>query len=804
MSAVAHDFRYALRHLRRSPAFAVGAILPLALGISAVATVCTLGYALLLRPLPVEEPDTLVVVAATRNHGRDLGYVSYPDYRTFQERSTTVSELAAHYATAPLWVVNNRQGREINGAVVTANYFQVLRLRPALGRFFRPEEDLVPDRDRVAVLSHRTWLESFAGSNDVLGTDVHINGVAFTVVGVAPPHWRGLSVQPAEIYIPLMAIRAGYRWCDVLMDPECTVLQMVGRLGPGRTVDDARAEIATLMPAGWTDAPERANSGTTVFHPRGAHQRPTGEHRRPVMLLALAAGVLMVVCCVNVAGLLAIRSLGRARELAVRASLGASRQQLARLVSAETLVLGLAGGAGGLLLSAGVVRIVNAAFYAFDYAGRPLHIDFDLDVRVAGAVLVTTLLAAMMAGLVPALRSADAGMQTALRADALAVGRSRWTHALLAIQAACAIGLAVVAALLLESAQAGEGHERLDASRVVVMRLRPRLLEYPPLKAQAFLRAVLHRLDAHPAVESVSPTAVGGVLDGLERDVAVDGVDKWRVGYGEVGPRYFETLRIPLLAGREFGRFDSEATPPVVIVNDTLARRIQSDGRVVDRALQVNGREHRIVGVVADARLTNRTDGPRPHAYTPFWQNPGQVDARLAIRVKGLPERALPLLSRAVSAVDPDVPVSEIVTLPSQIERLTLKPVRLAGSIVGYAAVLAVVVSALGLYATLAFAVTRRTRELAVRVALGASPSTIRRFVLRDAVRVLLVGLVGGVALSRAATPMLADLLYVPASHDTVLLAISALGVCAVGLAAAWFPARRAASIMPSVALRSE
>lgn len=797
----AQDLRYGIRSMRRSPVFTVAAILTLGLGTGAVSTVFTLANTLFFRKLPVHRPDELVCVQATRRHSQRRGWVSYPDFVYFRDQAQTLKGLAAHYSTAPLFVTANQQSQEINGAVVSANFFPLLGVQPGLGRFFRADEDLVPDRDRVAVLSHEFWRDWFGASPHALGATLRINGADFTVIGVAPPTFRGVTIQPDEIYIPLMMARTGFRWCHDALASGCTFLDLIGRLQHGRDLAEARAEVGTLASNAWAKVPEDENTGATVLPARGvSHPDLTGSaERRFVTMLSGVAGLLLLICCANLAGLLIARNSARLREFAIRAALGASGARLIRQVVTESLLLALYGGSLGVFFSLAMTAALNALFYSRDVEGHPLYFDFTPAPGMILAVLAVSALCGLLLGLVPAsksIRPASPGANGRL---------GRW---LVGAQAAMAVALVAIAALLTAGARAQIAGTNFEASHVALMRLRPRLVQYPPERAAKFLRAALSRLEALPGVESASMVGNGAVLIGGGAPVSLS---RWtdsraiECGYIEVAPRYFETLRTPVLAGREFDGHDTVESPPVALVNESLARRFWPGGQAVGAVLVVKGRPHQVVGLVKDVPLQTRGEPTRPYVYVPFWQSPAQVDARLCIRVKGDPAATLPLLAREVNRVDPDVPIAETMTLPLQMAGADdVKEVRITGAFVTYAGALAVFLSALGIYAALAFSVSRRTREIGIRMAVGAGSGEVRAMVVREGMSVILLGTAAGFGLAAAGTRLVRHLLYGTGAADGLWYASAALLVAGAGLLACWFPARRATRVEPIVALREQ
>jgi len=816
LDTIVQDVRYGARAMRRAPVFAITAVATLALSTAALATVLTLADTLLYRRLPVERPGELVDVAAIRRLGTTpllssneaarlqvLGPVSYPDYLAFRDGARTLTGLAAHYPTAPLFVSLDGDGHEINGAVVSANFFSVLGLRPSVGRFFHDDEDRVPDRDRVAVISSNFWRTWLSASPSAIGSRLRINSADFTIVGVAPPTFSGMTSSPIEVYIPTMMLRVGYRWCEDALAIDCTALQMIGRLAPGRTQADAAAELPTLMPAAWAHAPRGENSGVAVTQPRGLST--DDEEPRLVALLAAVAIVLLLVCCANLAGLVSAQSAARTHEFGIRLSLGAAPRRIVRQLTTESALLSLAGGVAGVLLSRAFTGALAAMFFAVDDEGHPLQYGFSQTPAIVIATIGVALAAGVVFSLVPAIRIGrrPAGVQLAERAPT-----SRWSSAawLLGAQAAVAVAMVAVAALLAASARTMLAGRNFDASHVALIRVRPRLVKYSPERAQRFQRELVRRLEAVPGVESVSMVGIGSVLGGSSIGVALPAWDADRrmtAGYNEVGPRYFETLQTPLLAGREFDEHDSIESPRVALVNETLAARLWPNLGALGATIVVGSVPRRVVGVVKDLSLRSRTQAVQPWVYAPFWQNPAQIDSRLAIRTAGDPAAVLPAIARQVNRLDPDVPIAETITLPGRIAAL-MRPVRVSATFVGYTAVLAVVLTAIGLYGSLAFAVARRTKEIGIRMALGAPRGRVLGLVVREGMTVVAAGVAIGLALALAAARLVQHLLYGSAESDWVFYASAAAVVAVVGLIASLLPARRAAAVEPLVALQCD
>jgi predicted permease len=795
------DLRYGLRTMRRGPLFSFTATATIALATAAIATVGSLADTLLWKHLEADDAGSIVSVSARRGRPGH-GVVSYPDYVAFRDRATTVTGLAAHYSTAPLFVAAGGNAKEVNGAIVSANYFPLFGLRPALGRFFQPEEDRVPDRDRVAVIGYDFWQSSFAASPAAVGSPITINGTAFTVIGVAPRRVAALTPMPVQLYIPTMMLRVGYRWCDDSLASGCTTLGMIGRLAPGRSVGDAAAEFAAIMPEAWRHAPVGENRGVEVQRPRGMSE--DDQEPRLVALLGAVAIVLLIVCCANLGGLLGAQSAARQAEFAIRMSLGAGPLRIVRQVLTESLLLACAGGIGGLLLSRVFIAGLARMLFSMDDEGHPLFYDFSPSAAIVGGTLAAAVAAGVLFSVVPAIRAVR---QPAAR-QAPSRSTARWSSGrwLLAAQAAVAVAMLATAALLAFSAQAVLEGRNYETSHVALMRVRPRLVKYAPDRAQRFQRQVIERLRAVPSVESVSMVGIGSVMSGAAGRAALP---EWRGGqqldvrYNEIGPDYFATLRTPLLAGREFDDRDTVQSAPVAIVGASLAARLWPDGQPVGATIVVGKTPRQVVGVAADVSIKSRTAPADLWVFTPFWQNPGQVDSRIAVRTAGDPAALLPELAREVHRVDPAVPIAETITLPIRLAGLT-RPLRVGALFIGYAAALAMLLTAIGLYGALAFAVSRRTKEIGIRAALGASHGRLIGSIVGEGLLVVLTGAAAGVALALAASRVVSQLLYASAVADWVFYAAAVSVVAAVGFGASVLPARRAAAVDPMTALRQE
>ena len=805
------DLRYGLRILRKNPGFTLAAVLSLALGIGANLTIFSFVDAFFLRPIPAREPEQLVTVEASRN-GRWNASYAYPDYTHYRDHSKSFEALAAHYSTAPLNLVINGDARMANGAVVSANYFSMLGIQPRLGRFFLPEEDAVPDRNPVVVISYRMWQDHFGSDPAVLGKELSLNGAACQIIGVAPADFPGvLAGFPNEFWLPAMMLRLGYRWCDAIANAQCKPLQLLGRLAPGRTLAEAEAELNLLAQQLAATFPTEQGRVISLRPALGVRMIEREGFAYQMQLLMTVTGLLLLIACANVAGLLLVRGAARRKEIAVRLCIGAGRGRLIRQFLTESLSLALAGGGLGLLLSRWA-RDLLATFYN---TSDGVQYDLSLSSRALVYALALTLFTGLLSGLLPALQATRHDLTRALKDEGASQRprRQRLRSALVIGQVALSLALLVAAGLILRSESHIRQGANFDPLHVAAVRLRPRLLNYRPEQAQAFTREVARRLEATPGVESVtlgSGTGLAWLSGGevrvrLPEQTAQRAEEQLQVEYQEIAPRFCKTLKIPLLEGREFNEGDRPGAQRVVIINETLARRLWPQGAAPERTLILNDQPYQVVGVSKDAQLYNAFDGPQPFLYFPYWQNNvrPQIDARLLIRVAGDPETMLPSLRRVIAAVDPQVPLDEVTLLTWQINTV-FKSVMLTSAVLTWAGALAFFLSMLGLYGVLAFAVGARTREIGIRMALGAERRDVLRLVITQGLRLALAGVGIGLLAAYAATRLMKTLLYGVSPTDAPTFIGIASSLMIVALLACWIPARRATKVDPMIALRRD
>jgi predicted permease len=811
------DLRYGARVLTKSPGTTLVMVLILGVGIGANTAIFSFVDALFLKPLAVDHSDALVKVFAKGPGGHYGAGFSYPEYATLRDHDSSFSALAAETLIAQLHAVFAGESAELRGAFVSANYFSALGAKPLLGRFFLPEEEAVPDRDAVAVISAELWKRRFNSDPGVVGRTITVNRVAFQIIGVAAVGFAGVHVgNPQQLWLPLMMLHAAHWFGTCPHEYDCSVIDdLIGQLAAGRTRRDADDEMSRIVVWSATDWPVSAGRRQIATFPAvGVDPDNRADFSAQMRLLMCVATVLLVVSCANLAGLFLARSLSRSKEIAVRLSIGASRSRVARQLMTESMLLSLVSGVLGVAFSLWG-RNALAGFYNVDSEGFPHLFDLSLDWRVLLFSIAVAVLTGLFFGLMPAMRATRQDLVTQLKEGAGAAGSqtSGWLRqGLVAGQVALSLVLLISAGLLVRSSQALQRGTNFDPDHVAVLRVRPELLNYTPLQNEEFFRRLVEQLTAFPGAQSMTYVRGGEGLIwdwGSGRDVKINlpGAKSgaMEIRHHDIGLNFFSTLKIPLIEGRDFTEHDNAIAPRVAIVNQTLARRLWPNASALGRTVVVNQQNARVVGVAADIQPANLLVPPAPYLFLPFWQSdPGKEgDMRLAVRLRSDPDAALPGIRRAVQALDPNVPIGEDMSMVEQIDTEYM-PVMLSRTVVSYSGIVALCLSAIGLFSVLTYYVRTRTREIGVRMALGAQISSVLRLVIGQGLAMSLTGVAFGLVLAMGATRLLAAWLYGLRSADFLMFAIAAVLLLFVAMAASYLPARRAAEVDPMIALRQE
>jgi predicted permease len=803
------DVRYAVRALARTPLFAIVSILSIAVGVGSTTAIVTLASTLLLRPPPgIGNPERVVSVGRTQD-GRgfdNFSYANFADYRA----ATAFSGLAAvSLEPRPVSLTGPSGAEPVSAGYVSGNFFDVLRARPFLGRFFLPEDDRAPGATAVVVLSHAFWRSRFAADPAVVGRSVVLNGMPFTVVGIAAAHFQGPFVLTNDLWVPMMsATLLGWN-ADMFTNRAAVWLIAIGRLAPDATIAAAQAELGAIAARLEREYPEVNRGKGVVVTPTSFFP---GESRRIVvafmaMLFAITTLVL-VIASTNVAGMLLARAAGRRREIAVRLAIGASRWQLVRQLVTESVLLFAVAGSAGVVLARWMVSGLMSLIPRL-----PVQLGFDpaMDWRVFAFALAASLVAGLAAGLFPAVQSSRPELVPALKSDAGATGRrQRLRSALLVSQIGFSMLLLIVAGLfgraLLHARELDAG---FDARGVHTVALDFELPRYDERRAAAVAGQLLEQSRALPQVSSVAftanlPLSGGGMgLGGIEVDgrPAPDERRGWDEDWNVVTPAYFETLRIPIVRGRSFTDADRAGAAGVAILNETFARNLFPDQDPLGRTIKNDDRTLTIVGVARDSKYRTLGEDRRNFIYVAFAQ---RYVPRMTLLVRGEPQAPLAApLRRVIAQIDVNLPIISQRTLEEN-AALALFPQRVALWVAGSLGVVALLLALLGIYGVTAFSVAQRTREIGVRMALGAQRGNVLGVVLRQGAVLAGAGVLLGAGAALGVTRLLTSLLYGVPATDVVAFGGAAVLLGAAALAASWIPARRAASLDPVVALRAD
>jgi predicted permease len=813
---ILQDVRYAVRVLLATPLTTLTMLLILGVGIGANTAIFSFVNALFLKPPALEHPAELVKVFAKGPSGHYGAGFSYPEFASLRADATSLSALAAETQIAQTHVLFADDAREMRSAFVSENYFSVLGIHPLLGRFFLPEEDSVPDRDAVAVIGAEMWLNQFHADPNVIGSTISINQAPFRIVGVAPRGFQGVHAgYPQQLWMPLMMLHAARFFGGCPHAYDCSIIDdLVGRLGQGRSGSEAQDELSRIVDWSASDwPPSQGKRQVAVFSAIGLDPDVRADYATQMRLMMGVAAVLLLVSCANLAGLFLARSLARGKEIGVRLALGASRARVMRQLMTESLLLSLASCVVGVAFSLWG-RSALASFYNVDSEGFRHVFDLRLDWRVLAFSFAVALLTGLLFGLVPAARATRQNLIVQLKEGAGAAGSHSggWLRqGLVTSQIALSLALLVSAGLLVRSSQALSRGTNFNPDHVAVLRVRTELLNYTAKQNEEFFQRIVERMKTLPGVQDVTWVRGGEGLiwakHGRPVNVSLPGRESQPLGviHQDIGLDFFSTLKIPLLAGRDFNEHDGPNGPPVAILNQPLAERLWPTESAIGRTLVVNQQRLQVVGVAADIQPANSTEPPSPHLYLPFWQsNPGKEgDLRLAVRVVVDPVAILPEMRRTVREIDPNIPVGEDMSMVKQIEAEYM-PVMLSRSVMSYCGMIALCLSAIGLFSVLTYFVRTRTREIGIRLALGAQIENVLRLVIGQGLKMGIAGVAAGVLLSLAATRLLAAWLYGTRSLDIATFVAAAGLLLAVAVAASYLPARVATKVDPIVALRQE
>jgi len=835
MRTLIQDLRFGARMLLKKPGFTLIAVLTLALGIG-VNTALFTGFNFFLRPKPIKDPDT-VVSLEYQGSRREIRF-SYPDYAYFRDHAQVFSDLIAAHEdekfllgakTTGVEPEDPEEPEEIDGNFVSDNFFSTLGGGALLGRFFTPEENRVPGRDAVVVLSHHFWQRRFAKDPQIVGRTLLLNGKPFTVIGVTSPDFVGLELEMVDIWLPLMmrAEVATVHFEDIAAENrdwfgkrDFQWLSLHARLKPGKTPDEARAEMALLLRRLARINPEIDPKDSVSVGPISGI---TGDQWRMMGAVLGASGLVLLIACSNIANMTLARAAGRQKEIGVRLCLGASRWRVIRQLLTESFLLAALGGAAGVLLAWWSFDLLfTVALTRYD-GGNPAKLALDLspDARMLAFSILISLFSGIAFGLVPALRATRLDLITVIKDEGAGasgrVARSWLRSGLVVAQVSLCLVLLIPAGLLLRDLKRVLGADPgFMAKNVLFVSYSLELSGYDPPRAELFTRQLIERLAALPGVLRVSPPRefAGRVTITLPGENGTGDRTFDRALHQWVTANFLETIGTPLIQGRGFTSEEAQAKAPVVIVSETTARNLWPSENPLGKTLRMerrlrDGRSEvifpaaQVIGIARDNQIYRVGQIPPLFFYAPKTLT-GGMDSVLLARTARDAASMKELARREAFALEPVLRLGVNTMEENIVGATSVNEARAASELAACLGALALLLAAIGIYGVMAWSVAQRTREIGIRMALGAETHDVLKLVLRQGMKLTLLGVVIGVAVSLAVTQMMKSLLFGLSATDPVTYMGVVLLLAMVALLACWIPARRAAKVDPMVALRHE
>jgi macrolide transport system ATP-binding/permease protein len=811
VSTLLADVRYSVRSLLKSPGLTVAAVLSLGLGIGANTTIFTWVQAVLFRPIPLAaDPSTIRIASMENREGQSRSW-SYPNFTDFRDRATLMEVVAQDDQTFSIAV--DQTAERSWGGLVSGNYFDVMGIRPAAGRFFTVKDDVTPGGHPIAVISHAYWQRRFAGDPSVVGKQVTINNAPITIVGVAPEGFIGSFMGvSASAWVP-MAMQREMMGGDRMNQRGNGWFQSIVRLKPGVSAEQAQAEATSIM-AQLEQEYKNFNDGRrlrivqTWEAPFGAATVLT-----PILaVLSILVALVLVIACANVANLLLSKAVSRRREIALRLSLGASRSRLVRQLLTESLLLALVAGLAGVFMAYWTMDVIMAFVPPVD---MPIDLGLRMDSGTLLFALVVSVLTGVVFGLAPALQASGSQTMHALKEEGRSGGGGRTSgrlrSALVVAQVAVCLVLLVGATLFLRSFIAAQSlSPGFEPDHVVTASMDMFPSGYTGERNRDFQRRTIEAVAAIPGVEAVAfgtrlPLGFGG---NNSTGIGVEGYvprenEEIVITYTTVGPKYFETMGIPVRQGREYNETDTAESPRTLVVNEAMARRYWPQGNALGGRIRLGQNLAEVVGIVADSKYGSINERPLPQLFFPLSRNDAST-LRLFVRAAGDPSPMVAEVRNAIRGIDPALPVYDARTLNEHMQ-VAVFAQRMAANLLGAMGVLALLLAAIGLYGVMAYAVSQRTQELGIRLALGASPSSLLNMIVGQGMKLTMLGLVIGLALALGAFGSIGavrTLLPGISPLDPVTFVSVPVVLASIALLASWIPGRRAGRVDPVVALR--
>ena len=810
------DIRYAIRGLVKRPGFVAIAVITLALGIGANTAIFSLVNTVLLRSLPVDRPNEIVSVAM-RGKDDSMSAFSYPNYKDFRDRNDVLSGLLV-YRFVPLSLSRGSANERIWGYEVSGNYFDVLHVKAIQGRTFLSEEDQTKLSHPVVVISYDSWQRRFGGDPNLVGKDLLINNHQFRVIGIAPEGFKGTElVYSPEIWLTASMMEwaePGATWID---NRKAKNFFGVGRLKSGVSSRQAEASLNLLTQQLAKEYPD-SNEGQSVRIVPPGFILPDlrGAVVSFTWVMMAAVGLVLLVTCTNLAGLMLARATDRRKEIAIRLAMGANRLRLIRQLLTESILLSFVGGAAGLLLALWIIKVLLALKPPIDF---PLALDVGVDWRVLLFSLSISIAAGAIFGLAPALQATRPNILGTLKDTAAqgGAGKTRLRSVLVVAQIAISLVVLITAGLVVRTLQQLQTmNPGFDTQNGLMMSFDLGLQGYDETHGQQFYRQLIERLQSLPGVESAAVSSyIPLTLNYNSNNFFIEGKPAERgenlpqAMVASVGPGYFKTMRTPVLQGREFTEQDEAKSETVATVNETLVRRFMPElgtsADAIGKRFSFRGPGGpflRIVGVAKDGKYFNIAEDPRPFIWTPMSQDYSS-NGILVVRSKGNPDSLFASVRSEVQSLDPNLPLFDVKTL-SEHMKLALFPAKVAATVLGVFGLVALLLSAIGVYGITSYAVAQRTHEIGVRLALGAQFGDVLRLVLRHGLKLTIIGAAIGLFGAYLATRAITSVLYGVSATDPLTFGGVSLLLVGVALVACYIPARRATKVEPLIALRNE
>ena len=814
MTGLREDLRYAVRGITRNRAVSAAAVLSLALGIGANTTIFTMINAILLRPLPVQDPSRLVTLHTTDQHIPGLLLCSYPNYRDYRDRNQVFSSLLI-YSAITVTLTGRGDPQLLMGQIVSGNYFSTLGIRPAVGRGFLPEEDAVPGARAVAVISYALWRRLYGGDPDVTSRSISLNGREYQIVGVAPQDFRGLNaLYAADVWAPMMMYESLYPNVAWVNQRRALLFAVAGRLKPGVALPQAEAATQVIAQDLEREYP-KDNAGRRVQLTEASVDTMAAKTRAMILragtVLMIVSGLVLLIACANVANLLLARAANRSKEIAVRLALGAGRWQLVRQFLIESMLLGLLGGAAGLAFARWARDLLwSMKPPMFNHAGFALGLDTEVFAYTFAVALGTSIIF----GLIPAFEATRTDLAADLKErtgrGSQARGRGRMRPVLVAGQVALSVVALVGAGLFLRSVwSAARIDPGFDAQHIGIVTFNLAGSGYDEARGRQYEGRVLELAASTPGVAAAALSKDAPMRVSAARTVLLDGQQSTASSQGTatltsvVSTGYFQTLRIPLLRGRDFSPVDAKTAPHVAIVNEAAAAHFWPAQNPIGKVIHFYGDAipAEVVGVARNANYQAIGEEPQALIYLSLTQYyfPSAV---VYFRTPGDPEAVAAEVRGRMQPLDRNL------LLEAEGLELTLRQSlwaqRLSAGLLAIFGLLALLLAAVGIYGVISYSVSQRVREFGVRMALGATAGDVRGMILREGTRLVAIGVVTGILIALAAARAVQSMLFVVSAWDVTTFVMVPAILTLVGIAACWLPAMRVTAIEPAVALRDE